>query len=103
MTEQLTTIRVTSDLVGNLVGDDVRDRISYPLALARPGRERGALRHPLNRHRAATPETAGDVLEQALERPDLLPRHLPEGRGRADQHVGVRADAPAGAHSRIPV
>ena len=94
---------VTSDLAGRLVGDDVRAWMAYPPALQRPGHTRGPLRHPLHSHRAATPQTAGYVLAHAMDRPDLLPRRLPEGRGKAFTHVGVRVDAPAGAYSRIPV
>lgn len=94
---------VTSELVATVAGDDVRAWIAYPPALTRPGSRRGALRHPLHRHRAASPETAPYILEHALDRPDLLPRYLPEGRGKAYRHVGVHVDAPAGAYSRIPV
>ena len=97
------TAPVTSDLAGRLVGADVRAWMAYPPALQRPGHTRGPLRHPLHSHRAATPQTAAYVLAHAMDRPDLLPRRLPEGRGKAFAHVGVRVDAPAGAYSRIPV
>ncbi len=94
---------VTSDLVGGLVRDDLRAWISYPPALRRPGDQRGRLAHPLHRDRIATPATAEYLLRHAMTRPDLFPRHLPEGRGKAHQHVGVRVEAPPGAYSSIPV
>lgn len=76
----------------------------YPLPRLRfPGWRRGGKPHPLHRHRAADPRIAEMLLNLALERPDLLPRRLPEGRGRAYGHVGVRVDPPPGAYARIPV
>ena len=50
----------------------------------------------------SSPEVAHLVESNVDSHPEWLPRWLPEGRGAAAQHVGIRELAPPGAYSQIP-